>query len=556
MLTYPEWLLTIENLTAGWAFDTYEGEEPDPAAAVFLLDDGFRFSWAFRDDLAPNVLEPDTFTFKLSVASPADLPRMRQGDQLRMRLQRPPGEVSRDGSGNLIGAGVTGALDIAWQGFRARTVAAAYHLGSKRVHVTIAATSYMADLNPSVDMTYGSDSWSKYDNARVENSEFGDPMSISAPLVADETTVSAYARRNALGHEDGDVDIRYGGDASSPRELQVLDAVEKWTFGQVKRTWSGLAYDTDHGWAGEDVHVLLIPAVVGERDMYPFTPRSGDVIFWSAKGNYESGMFYLDSWGAMTVLDAAPYELQLVGGDLTAVQVNDPHENTGMMILDAAVVEAAPEWRSTRENAVNQWRFLGQSVDQGADTAVEEFTIRDEGAIARNGPAARTIDTLLVANVYSGSGAYGLNGDQYGPTFQYDGLVQNFRDTVPHTHGDFSPSPLRIVPRLMTDAQWDSYCSRWYPRGKLQQTVALVSVDDDQNLAGPQPLILTLTGCDILLRGGHLSIEPSTRPIRVRTTGADKPATFGDVVTDFPAVTFADIDPDLTFGQLRLTTAP
>ena len=562
-LAFPEWLLTIENLTADWTFDTYEGEEGDLADPVHLLDDGFRFSWTFKDGLTPNVREPSTFAFKFTCAAPDDIPRIRQGDQLVLRLQRPPGVVSRDGSGVLVGAGVDDAIDIVYQGFRARQVLAGYHLPTKRIHVAIAATDYMADLNSSVDLTYGGDAWLKYDQLKASYNTYGHPMGISAPIVSDLTTVSVYLRNYpTFGSDLGTVHIRYGGDASSPRELQILDAINKWTLGQRKDIYNGLAYDTEMGWDGLDVAVMVIPMVVGELDMYPFPQHYGsgeDKVLTSLLGNNRSGLFYMAVWGPVTTLDAFPYELGLIGGDLASVPAAgvDLHDNTDLLIIDAANVEAAPEWASSRENAVNEWRFLGMSVDQGLDNAVEEFTIRDEAAIVRNGPVSRTIETLLVANVYEGSGAAGLNGNMpsSGNIDNLIALQENFRDTMPTSGGDWSPTGLTLHPRSLTDEQWDAYCGRWHPTGRLQQSVAVVNIEDDQNLAGPgTPLFLTLTGCDIRLSKGHLFIEPRTRPIRLRFAG-DVAATFADVQATYPTIALADIEAGFTFGTAQLTAA-
>ena len=557
-LAFPEWLLTIENLTADWMFDTYEGEQADNdnPEPVYLLDDGFRFSWTFKDGLTPGVLEPSTLGFKLTCASAADMPSVHQGDQIILRLQRPPDVVSRDGSGVLVGAGVAGALDIVYEGFRVRDVAAAYDLGTKRVIVSVALTDYMADLNPSVDMTYGSPWWSKYDGNQNSWLAYGEPMSILGWMVPDHTTVSAYFRDWGL-RKMGEADIRYGGDAASPRELQVLDAVYKWTQGQHHETQDGSGYDVATGWQGHNISVMIVAKVVGNAEMYPFsTAGTNWFINRSAKGNDESGLFFMAVWGPATTLDTAAFGLGLVGGLLSSVPSGvGLHENGDMLLLDAANIQAAPDWESSRVNAVNTWRFLGMSVDEGVDSAVEEFTVTDEDAIIRSGPISRTIETLLVANVYAGSGASGLNGLQPSAN-DYDNLraiEANYRETIPKAAGDWSPSSFTLHPRSLTDAQWDAYCGRWYPTGRLQQSIAVVNLDADQNLGGADtPLFLTMTGCDIRLSRGHLFIEPQTRPIRLRILGTAA-ATVGDVKTSYPTITLADVAPGFTVGQARLT---
>lgn len=554
-LSFPEWLLTIENLTAGWKYDTYQGEPANPALAAHLLDDGFRFSWGFRDNLAPGVLDPETLNFKFTCAAPSDMPSIRQGDQLVLRLQRPPGAVSRV-AGVLTGAGVSGAIDIVWQGFRVRTTDAQYHRPTKRTILAIAATSYMADLNPEVDMTYGGANFLKYDTESVGLSVYGRPMAVSAPLVRDFTTVAAYLR--VWGRALGEVDIRYGGDTTGGvRKLQLLDSIEKWTQGQRHDIYNGLNYDLEMGWTGVDAAVMLVAMVVGEQAMYPFPLHSSDQVLRGPLGNARSGLFYMAAWGAYTELDTAPYELAMVAGKLSSVRVAGVglEDNSDLLIIDADKVESSPKWKSTRENSVNIWRWLGLSVDTGVDNHVEEFTITDEAAVIRNGPVSRTIETLLVANVYAGSGAEGLNGtapDLPDPT-NLRALELNYRDTIPPASADWSPEAITILPRALTDEEWDGYADRWHPTGKLQQAIALVNIDDDENLAGPNtPIFQTMTGCDIRLSKGHLLIEPSARPMRMRFLGAAA-ATVGDVKTGFPTVKLSDIASDFTVGQARLT---
>lgn len=79
------YVVTVENITRGWSYESTQGEVPDRADPVQLADD-LVYGWAFDDELVPHALHSLTLALALWCHSNGDAPTCDLSDELRVTV--------------------------------------------------------------------------------------------------------------------------------------------------------------------------------------------------------------------------------------------------------------------------------------------------------------------------------------------------------------------------------------------------------------------------------------------------------------------------------------
>jgi hypothetical protein len=542
-MTFPVWLVSIQNLNGGWTVDTYEGEPGDPDAAVALAGDGFDFEWAFKGGTSPAGMEPKTLKFRLYAKTAADVPSCEQGDQLKVKLSRPPGDVSRNGAGVLVGAGVSGALRIMRDGFRVKDIDAVWNRKMKRMVVDVIASDYASDLGATVDVSLASGSGQvEVDAERIWQQDMAFfyrswPNAVGSAAVPTHSTV-AYANRfppplTEPGSGDLFPHLNVAGQHSV---ADLMDRVALPNF-----THDGKAY---------------IPYVVGSVADLPFVPAKPDPsvdlspVVPSPQGNPESGVMFMAEWSPRADFDVAPLRLRVVAGKVIAEDRPSVqnYQVDGLTVLDAGHIVSSPKWLRDTAAAVNVLEVEGFAPDPDPDSeaewVVQTLTIRDEAAVS-TGTVVRSLPTFaLLDDAAPPPNPDALNGHPY---YQYlkDAYLRFQRG-----QSGWTPKSFTILTETMTDAELNSYLPRFNPVDQVQVTIVVLNIDDDENMARGS-LWVTMVGCDFTITDGKLRISPLVRAFRPMVS--DSPAvTWAQFAATYPTATASDLDPELTGADMAL----
>lgn len=83
----PLYTVTLTNVTRGWSYTATEGTVPSSADAVQLADD-MTYGYGFTDSLIPSsTMDPLQLSARLYCKQASDIPRVDNGDELRMDLR-------------------------------------------------------------------------------------------------------------------------------------------------------------------------------------------------------------------------------------------------------------------------------------------------------------------------------------------------------------------------------------------------------------------------------------------------------------------------------------
>lgn len=524
---FPEWFLAaiLPNAEVLWAWKHDGGvddpEGPDPAVRL-SGDNGFVLRWGFTDDIVPPLMhEPPTVTIKLSCATAADVPILNPGDRFGIIMGRPIDPWGWQDAAPIPGSnGVTMFVDT----MRITSVTSVWNRRIRRMLVTISLSNDLATLGYQVDLDQPAANGATFDNWMAAHLEIdptaGYAQAAAAAVVSLTNPMKIAITPNA--DPAGITPIGMGGQLSASDALAQICAVEFFDDGGKH-----------------------LPVVAGNFGATPPEVQADATVFYGNPAVDDVAVLWLAEWRPTTVIDAPPYELADVAGKVSSVR--DPAvslvDNTDAMILPASLVRTSPEWRRDTSGGVNTLDLSGWS-NTSADlisSVIYGSTVSEKGTISRR------VETLaFLRNTLAADGALtNDHAEHLGMYIESDGPTSGW-----------APDTLEVLPKLMDDAELTSYLPRFAPFQKVQQqqTIIIVDIEDDANLAGG-PLIATMTGCEIAIVDGDLTLAPQLQAYRPAFDSPDG-VTWDDLgAAPWTGTTWDDLDPTLSWDQLALTHA-
>lgn len=512
------WTTTIDSRTPA----------PDIAEGVWVLDD-FGTSWSMPEDKWPAQPEPEFLRLKLLSVVTSALPPMDIGTPVSVQV-----------TGHVWGEffeyhPTLGTFEgrISDPSARTTTVDLAGLGRVPALEVDLACTGYLADL---AELYVGAPSWPA-ENANDRMAAIAEAAGITwAPgMGVGESTFDAFDHFRAL-------------DVDNQKALDVLD-----DHLRQLATAGNLASASVTGWS----RMVVVPYVSdGTWPVPPEVPTPAGTVQWMLTPLYERVM----GTGGPLVLQ------QLDNGKwgLAADPNYGSNEQSDYTAVRSSVVDAEVEWRRSKGTATNRvlvsGEFAGIFGEFGPDLSVTS-TVPQEASfpdlVAARGPITEAYDSTLryvhsarlMASMYLGDredrqGRWAVNEF----TFYADEMTDG--DEVVHLFRlpQLFPNHRQGIPQWGVD----------YPYGAM---VVLYGLQEAHQLGGRDWTAGYLVGATLTIRNRRLAVTLTLR------TGVSLQgySTLGDGTTDYepltpaalrlkyPTLSPADMDPSVTYYDLRLT---
>lgn len=526
-LTYQEWALQVENVDQGWSYATFPGDLAPPPGPVWIHADDFSLEWAFENELSPALLEPAVFQFSLTCADAADVPDIAYGDELRVALTRPDGTTLVRNPGTGVVTGDYGADLVPERSFWVTDISA-IEAEANRMRVNITATGAIADVTLDVRQAL---------NAYGESTgqTFADWAAFANWIGAGDPTMPE-ALKACVYLTDGP---NYG----NPGPWHVLD--------------SGATVD---GWRGCMLKIgetISLKDLLDQSQAFALAPAGaqgrahGFALIWEAGQSPVPGKSIIhDIWDPeSSAPHEAAWELTYVASVLDAALrsgFTPAADGSTLGIVSACMIEAAPNWRKDAIGSVGTAEYKGVARIAGSPATDADATITSTDG---SGPAVRSIDSELayLRNTVEPT----LDFDTYGGRRTADAC---FLADAPAGNG-WVPESFRVLPRYMTDAEYEVLGPLFWPVDERQRTLVLVELDPDADMAAGRPVWMTLVGCKFTIEDGHLVMEPASRPfVPVAVNDVTDSVTWTELNTAYPAAKWSQVADGLTWAQLKLTS--
>jgi hypothetical protein len=534
----PLYTVTVTNLTRGWTYSATEGDPWDPADDVVLISP-LTYTWQFEGEVIPAQLRPVAAAVNLVARTASDVPTVQIGDLVTLdvrvgttgpRIIAPPPMRVTEAETELVtvkhpnayaarlSIGLTD-LSVDWRarvpghvvGYGASSPDAPRHRWRER----------MAEIGYLIGLPVGCPTWWDDDEGPLIPDP-GNP-GFDTPLVgADFTEYKSAAEDSLAGyinsHQPDGLTHTWTTvySTSHPTGYEYVGAV----------TW----WDDD---AGDGIsRALSEPAGTVRAEAVPASRKTSS--------------------------DALPFTLADVGGVLVIVAVEPgAGDSCAQLGMSARWCQVPAKARRDRTNAINTVAIEGQydpnDGPDGAGISDTTYTLTNASDVAARGSAPRTVPTKLflgVKDVYQSQEvpvvAANFLSDESAldAPWTYDGFTL-YSSEVPDAVAEWL-LPL-IPPRLPAETDGD---------GRLVRHVTVVDLAPEIRFGGA-PVTGFITSGQMTIEGGDIVWTLRTTPgLPQRTGGAPAPITVGDLVDDFGALTFDDVDPHVTFADLAYVGAP